>query len=87
MAYQKASEQQKTLDSIFNEEKIISDVNDLDIGMTYIRCPRCDEEPLKKCTCESMFNYECMRCHWKHTNHIHDSNNINPYNSILRKYT
>lgn len=86
MTYQKASDKQKILTSAYSEEKIITDVDDLDIGMTYVMCPRCNEEPLKKCTCEAFVNYECMRCHWKHTNHIHSSDSMNPYSSILRKH-
>ena len=52
----------------------------LNMGMSYIRCGRCNDDKLMTCNCEYP-NYYC-KCGWSHINHRHgDEANMNPRNN------
>ena len=66
-SYQKVQATNKTFEQ---NEHIIHD-DDQPLPTCYLRCPKCKNNEIDKCTCTMFNNYECTRCGWQHTNHRH----------------
>ncbi len=44
----------------------------LELPVSFIICPVCDNHRLTSCGCR-IKNYNCPKCGWKHSNHHHNT--------------
>lgn len=71
--YHKITDGFSTFDKQKQEEEFLeNEAQQLQLPMSYIVCPVCENVELEKCACEGGYNnYYCKKCSFQHINHHH----------------
>jgi|LakMenE18May11ns_1017448.scaffolds.fasta_scaffold9468407_2 hypothetical protein len=83
--YQKITDGFMTLEQQKNAE-LIEEKEKLELPMSYIVCPICDNDRLEKCPCAGEYhNYYCGKCSFQHINHHHKGFKIDGDAKYIKK--